>query len=80
MKFSGAVSLCLACCLAAMTLFFGDRGSVSGDVMFTGSSILATEVGGYVLTAVLAFMAGVFVTAGIRFLRDRRDARGNRRQ
>ena len=34
--------------------------------VFTASSLLASSAGGYVFTAVIAFMVGVIITVGIR--------------
>lgn len=40
--------------------------------LLTGTSLLATETGGYVLTAVVAFMLGVAVTVLLRRSQERR--------
>ena len=42
----------------------------TGD-SFTGASLLDESIGGYVMTAVLAFMTGVFITAAIIRHRNR---------
>lgn len=43
-----------------------------GAGMLTGASLLAAETGGYVLTAVVAFMAGVAITALLKTMQKRR--------
>ena len=77
---SAVTSGCLACLLMAAMLSFHSGSTVGGGSLLTGASMLNTDVGGYVLTAVLAFMAGVFVTAGIRSLRHYREEHRNRRE
>ena len=68
---SGSLSMGLFVLLAALTMrYAGPAYSVSGD-LFTGSSLLGENVGGYVLVAVIAFTAGVVLTAVIRHLRKR---------
>ena len=61
----GGACFCLSVLLAAVTahltaLPYGMAGSD-----FTGASLLAESTGGYVLAAVIAFMAGVVITAAL---------------
>lgn len=43
-----------------------------GTGMMTGASLLAAETGGYVLTAVIAFMAGVAITVLLKRKQQRK--------
>ena len=45
-----------------------------GTGMMTGASLLAVDTGGYVLVAVLAFMAGVAVTALLKRKQNKQKA------
>ena len=58
---AGAVSVVLAVCLCLL-IFAGDAHSGSSAGMYSGATMLFGEAGGYVLAAVIAFMAGVAVT------------------
>ena len=77
---SGVSTVCLFGCLLLSRLLFRTGAPVCGAVLYTGASICLTDAGGYVLTAVLAFMAGVGVTAGIRLWLRRRSGTGKRRE
>ena len=73
----GAISAFLAVLLMAAVLKTGGMsGSTIGNQL-TGSSFLNDSMGGYVLTAVLAFFAGVIIATVIfRYRRNRQN--GNR--
>ncbi len=43
----------------------------ASEASYAGSSLLADNAGGYVLAAVVAFILGVAVTAGIKLYRDK---------
>ena len=61
----GSVSAFLVC-LLAVSLSRADGLSESiGGSSFAGSSLLSNSAGGYVLAAVMAFFAGVIITAFI---------------
>ncbi len=49
---------------------------VPGAGALTGASLLAAETGGYVLTAVIAFMAGVAITVLLRRGLEKRKTKG----
>ncbi len=64
----GAACAVLSICLAV--LVFGGEGHPMGTAgVFSGAAILFESAGGYVLAALLAFMAGVGVTVLIQRLR-----------
>ena len=73
---SGGSGTVLALCLLGLMRLF--TAPLAGDAkgLFTGSSLLSESAGGYVLAAVLAFMAGVGVTA--LCLKRRRQPRQSR--
>ena len=77
---SGVSTVCLFGCLLLSRLLFLTGAPVSGAVLYTGASLCLTDAGGYVLTAVLSFMAGVGVTAGIRFWLRGRNGTGKQRE
>ena len=58
----GAVCGLLTLCLVAL-VFSGGRHSVSTARVYSGAIMLFTNAGGYVLTALAAFMAGAIITA-----------------
>ena len=66
-----AVSACLVLAIGAGNT--PHHGGTAG--MYSGAAMLFADVGAYVLVALLAFMAGVVVTA---FLIRRRQASGDR--
>ncbi len=57
----GTVCTALAICLAVL-VFGGSLHPVGTAGVYSGASILFENAGGYVLTALLAFMLGVVVT------------------
>ncbi len=65
------LSISLALALAALLgrLDGGGAGTLSEGM--AASSLLAEDSGGYVLTAVAAFMAGVAITVALRNKRDK---------
>ena len=65
----GAGCLGLAACLALM-IKRGGAGGTAGP--YSGSMMLFENAGGYVLVAVLAFMAGVAITVLLRERQGRR--------
>ncbi len=68
----GGASAALFCCLAAFTALLSSfRHSLSMDSA-AASSLLSDSVGGYVLTAVLAFMIGVAIAILIRNRRGKK--------
>ena len=72
-----AVSSCLFVCLVALTFAPGRIGSEGAGCEYAGSSMLFESAGGFVLTAVLAFAAGVLVTVMIHRARAGRKEREN---
>jgi len=68
----GAASAILAVCLFLVVFNAGVSllGGAAG--MYSGATMLFEGVGGYVLAAVIAFMAGVVVTVTIIRKRDRK--------
>ncbi len=52
----------------------GHFGGITGDT-FAGASLLDENIGGYVLAAVLAFMAGVSITVAVVRYRNRNKIR-----
>lgn len=69
---SGGASTVLAVLLLAVMLRIDKfYGSITGS-QFAGSSLLSENAGGYVLAAVIAFFAGVILTAVIyRYRRNK---------
>ncbi len=59
---SGAVVLLLACLTGVVALFSGTGATHSTKSVY-GAFLLSTEAGGYILVAVIAFAAGVALTA-----------------
>lgn len=57
-----AVSVFLFVCLAGVISVLGGFQNTGGPDDYTGSSLLDSSVGGYVLVAVLAFAAAVVIT------------------
>ena len=70
----GVSTSLLICLLCLTTWFSGGRHSITAD-MDTATSLLSASAGGYVLAAVIAFMAGVIVTAAIIWKRERQKDR-----
>lgn len=64
--------MALFLCLLGLTPAFDTGHGLTGDVS-AGASLLSDGAGGYVLTAVLAFMAGVILTA-VLLRRKKKDA------
>ena len=68
-----------ACAVLTVCLFlmvFGGAGHSGGSAgMYSGAAILFQDAGGYVLTAILAFAAGVVVTVAIVKNRKRQEDR-----
>ena len=67
----GALSLVLAVCLC-IAVFGGAAHSGGAAGEYSGATILFENVGGYVLAAVLAFMAGAGITVLIIRKRNQR--------
>ena len=66
-----SLTLLLSVVLVRLTVVSaGHFGGITGDG-FTGASLLDESVGGYVLAAVLAFMAGVSITVAVIHYRNR---------
>ena len=61
-----ASTLCLTLGLILAVAAFGNAGIVNGGGSAYGSFFIAAEYGGYVLTAIIAFVAGVALTLLIR--------------
>ena len=61
-----AVTFSLSLGLILVIGAFGGAGSLAGAGSAYGSFFIAAEYGGYVLTAIIAFVAGVAVTLFIR--------------
>ena len=57
-----AVSVFLFVCLAGVISVLGGFQNTGGPDDYTGSSLLDSSVGGYVLVAVLAFAAAIVIT------------------
>ena len=54
---------CTALVAVLVFLIGGTGAAAETDTLFTGASLLDANVGGYVITAIAAFMAGTFITA-----------------
>jgi len=68
---SGLASICTLMLLLIFTAKSGINAvTLSGD--YTASSLLSEDAGAYVLVAVLAFFAGVAVTAALRKWQNRK--------
>ena len=64
---SGCLCVMLLSSLVTMIGTFTTRYSASDNpALYTGASLLDSSAGGYVLTAVVAFMAGVIITVSIK--------------
>lgn len=61
----GSMSAFFAVLLVTVLLQGGGLSQSASAGQFTGSSLLSEAAGGYVLAAVLAFFAGVIITAVI---------------
>ncbi len=61
----GSVSVFLFMLLTAFTVRMTALPRTPGGGDYTGASLLAESTGGYVLAAVIAFMAGVIITVVI---------------
>ena len=57
-----AVSVFLFICLTGSVAVFSSLQNTAGPEGYTGSSLLDSSVGGYVLVAVLSFAAAVVIT------------------
>jgi len=68
--FGGASVFLSAVLLLMVHQMFGLSESITGEP-YTGSSLLSESAGGYVLTAVTAFVPGVVITAVIFRHRNR---------
>ena len=71
----GLASLSLLLSVLLVRLTVGSAGyfsGITGDAL-TGASLLDESIGGYVLAAVLAFMAGVSITVAVIHYRNRND-------
>ena len=58
----GTASCLLLTCMVLMIGIFGGTHQASTASLYSGATLLFEDVGGYVLMAVVAFMAGVCVT------------------
>ena len=58
----GSVSVFFAALLTVSLNLIGGLSENIRESSFTGASLLSSDSGGYVLVAVLAFFAGVFIT------------------
>lgn len=64
---------CVALALCLMALIFGGGVHPGGTAgVYTGAAMLFGSAGPYVLTAVIAFMFGVAVTAMIKWKQEKR--------
>lgn len=57
-----AVSVLLFVCMTGMIAVFSGLQNIAGPEGYTGSSLLDSTAGGYVLVAVLSFAAAVVIT------------------
>ena len=66
----GVANVVLTLCLALP--FFGNGTAHTGGTagIYCGATILFEDAGAYVLTEILAFMAGVVITAVLRYRRE----------
>lgn len=63
----GALNLCLCVALISIIASVSGSGAIYTGSPYTGASLFDTSVvGGYVLTALIAFMAGVVTTVMIK--------------
>ena len=61
-----AATFCLTLVLIPLIAVYGNAGTVTGAGSAYGSFFIAAEYGGYVLTALVSFVAGVALTLLIR--------------
>lgn len=80
MILSGSASVALFVAILFLVSPSGVLMHAGGAGLYSGAFLLSSENGGYILTAVLAFMAGVAVTAGIRQWRRKQKERERRRE
>ena len=66
----GSVSACLSVLLIILAWKAGSISSPLLNCSYMGSSMLGESAGGYVLVAVIAFLAGVMITVMIQRTRD----------
>ncbi len=70
-----AVTAALSICLCMLILSAGMQSPVGTGNSYTGASLLLDDTGGYVLVAVIAFMAGVIITTVIQYYRRKKQNR-----
>lgn len=65
-------ALCLALTLCLASLLFGGAAHPGGTAgVYSGAAMLYESAGGYVLTALVAFMLGAAVTTALRLQREK---------
>lgn len=67
----GSVSGILFCTLLTMLIKWAGGAHIMVNGQMTGSSLLDSSMGGYVLVAVIAFSAGVILVTAIHWYRSR---------
>ena len=68
----GSASGCLAALVIMLVVRCGNAAHSVINSQFAGSSMLSEAAGGYVLTAVLGFVAGVVIATVLRLHKDKR--------
>ena len=73
----GAASAALSLCL--LILIFGAGSAQPGGTagLYSGTTMLFKDAGGYVLVSICAFMAGVIITVALKSRVNRRQDRGS---
>ena len=70
---SGSICSALFVALLFVALgFYGQSSAYPGET-FTGSSLLANNIGGYVLVAVVAFMLGAVITVMVKRQKNKKN-------
>ena len=69
----GSASGCLAALVIMLVVHCGNASHSVINSQFAGSSMLSEAAGGYVLTAVLGFVAGVVIATVLRLYRDKKN-------
>ena len=80
MILTASASVTLFAAVLFLTAPSGILANMGDEGVFTGASLLSAENGGDILTAVIAFMVGVFVTVGIRMWRKKHKENEQRRE
>ncbi len=69
----GAVSIVLAICLVILIFSVGGMHTGGPAGLYSGSTMLFTDVGGYVLCAIISFTTAVILTVACIRLKEKND-------